>query len=324
MIKRITAGVILSVFWVSANADGPISGQGDWETTLELRAGGQAYYDTVQNITWVADASLAKTLAKRFQNAEITGAMLWPDWQIWINSLNYLGVGAWRLPTTVQPDGGCQNQSSTGDWGSNCKLGEMGHLYYITLGNSANPAVTNTGPFFNIRLGSYWTGTVYEDNADQAWHFNFNNGAQNRGTKENANLWGWIVRDGDIGTVPFNDADGDQRADDVDNCLTLANNSGAGAQCDSDNDGFGNRCDGDISFPVGVGVTNSQDYVIFRGQVGQPSVAPTYNKADINCNGSVNAQDYVLFRGLLGHPPGSSGYLCAGVSVSFDCPTLTY
>jgi hypothetical protein len=47
--------------------------------------------------------------------------------------------------------------------------------------------------------------------------------------------------------------------------------------------------------------------VLFRQQLGQPSVAPTYNKADFNCNTVVNSQDYVLFRGLLGSPPGPSG-----------------
>jgi len=47
--------------------------------------------------------------------------------------------------------------------------------------------------------------------------------------------------------------------------------------------------------------------VVLRAQLGQPSVAPTYNAADLNCNGVVNAQDYVMFRGLLESPPGPSG-----------------
>jgi hypothetical protein len=66
------------------------------------------------------------------------------------------------------------------------------------------------------------------------------------------------------------------------------------------------------------GTTNAQDYVLFRAQLGQPSFSPTYNKADINCNGgAVNAQDYVLFRGLLGSTPGPSGLACAG---TVPCP----
>jgi len=96
------------------------------------------------------------------------------------------------------------------------------------------------------------------------------------------------------------DADDDGIADSADNCQTIANP----VQCDSDSDGYGNHCDGDLN---NNGYTNSQDYVLFRQQLGQPSVAPTYNAADLNCNGVVNSQDYILFRDLLGQPLGPSG-----------------
>ena len=96
------------------------------------------------------------------------------------------------------------------------------------------------------------------------------------------------------------DTDGDGVPDGSDNCTLVSNAS----QCDSDADGYGNRCDGDLN---NNSSTNSQDYVLFRQQLGQPSVAPIYNQADINCNSSVNSQDYVLFRSLLGQPSGPSG-----------------
>ena len=96
------------------------------------------------------------------------------------------------------------------------------------------------------------------------------------------------------------DTDGDEVPDSADNCTLVANPS----QCDSDGDNFGNRCDGDLN---NSGATNSQDFVLFRAQLGQPSVDPTYNQADLNCSGSVNSQDYVLFRSLLGSAPGPSG-----------------
>ena len=44
--------------------------------------------------------------------------------------------------------------------------------------------------------------------------------------------------------------------------------------------------------------------MLFRAQLGAPSVAPTYNKADINANGVVNGSDTTLYRQLLGLPPG--------------------
>lgn len=99
------------------------------------------------------------------------------------------------------------------------------------------------------------------------------------------------------------DSDADGLADIADNCTQLANNTGPGAQCDSDNDGIGNRCDGDLN---NNGSVNAQDATLFRLQLGQPSNAPTYNSSDINCSGAVNAQDTTLFRQLLGSPPGPS------------------
>ncbi|TFG82182.1 MAG: hypothetical protein E4H19_13485 [Chromatiales bacterium] len=95
------------------------------------------------------------------------------------------------------------------------------------------------------------------------------------------------------------DSDEDGVPDSSDNCTLVANPS----QCDYDGDGFGNHCDGDLNNNT---FTNSQDFVLFRAQLGQPSVDPTYNQADLNCNGFVNSQDFVLFRGLLGSPPGPS------------------
>ena len=96
------------------------------------------------------------------------------------------------------------------------------------------------------------------------------------------------------------DTDGDGVPDESDNCTLLANPT----QCDSDGDGYGNRCDADFN---DNGSTNAQDTALFRQQLGQPSVGPTFNEADLNCNGAVNAQDTALFRQLLGSPPGPSG-----------------
>jgi hypothetical protein len=101
------------------------------------------------------------------------------------------------------------------------------------------------------------------------------------------------------------DTDSDGVSDSADNCTLVANP----AQCDSDGDGYGNHCDGDLN---NSGFTNSQDYVLFRSQLGAPSVGPTYNQADLNCNGFVNSQDYVLFRSRLGIPSGPSGVVPPG------------
>ncbi len=96
------------------------------------------------------------------------------------------------------------------------------------------------------------------------------------------------------------DADADGAYDGQDNCINAANFE----QIDSDSDGFGNHCDGDFN---NNSATNSQDYVLFKLQLGQPSAPPTYNQCDLNVNGFVNSQDFVLFRQLLALPPGPSG-----------------
>ncbi|MBN8279667.1 MAG: hypothetical protein J0M16_03565 [Gammaproteobacteria bacterium] len=96
------------------------------------------------------------------------------------------------------------------------------------------------------------------------------------------------------------DTDQDGLLDSVDNCIARPNPG----QCDSDADGYGNLCDGDLT---GNGFTNSQDLVVLRLELGKPSIGPAFNKADLNCSGNVNAQDLTLFRQMLGVPPGPSG-----------------
>jgi hypothetical protein len=95
------------------------------------------------------------------------------------------------------------------------------------------------------------------------------------------------------------DTDGDGVFDYQDNCQVVANPT----QCDTEGDGYGNRCDADLNHN---GIVNAQDTTLFRQQLGKASPAPKYNLADLNCNGAVNAQDTTLFRGLLGLPPGPS------------------
>lgn len=100
--------------------------------------------------------------------------------------------------------------------------------------------------------------------------------------------------------APAADTDGDGIDDPGDNCTNVSNPN----QTDSDGDGFGNRCDGDLN---NNGVTNSQDYLLFRAEIAQPSLPPTYNAGDFDANGAVNSQDYLLLRQMISYPPGPSG-----------------
>jgi hypothetical protein len=66
------------------------------------RAGGQAYYDDVLSITWLADANLADTNDFGVAGINANGTMSWNTAQSWIGAMsaaNYLGTKTWRLPT---------------------------------------------------------------------------------------------------------------------------------------------------------------------------------------------------------------------------------
>ncbi len=63
------------------------------------------------------------------------------------------------------------------------------------------------------------------------------------------------------------DPDGDGLVGAQDNCTLVANPG----QCDSDGDGYGNRCDGDLT---NNGFTNAQDSVVLRSKLGAASSAP--------------------------------------------------
>lgn len=181
---------------------------------LLSRMSGQAYYDTVLNITWLADANYAKT-----SGYDTDGLMTWSAAQAWIASLNagsgYLGLTDWRLPTAIDTGtSGCDFAYTGTDCGYNVDLstGEMAHLFYSTLGNvgfydtvgvptgcgtsSPNYCLTSTGPFSNLQSNIYWYRTSYAPATFYAWNFDFHWGIQDANPKS-SNGFAWAVRGGD-------------------------------------------------------------------------------------------------------------------------------
>lgn len=96
------------------------------------------------------------------------------------------------------------------------------------------------------------------------------------------------------------DSDQDGILDTDDNC-TLVPNPG---WCDSDEDGYGNFCDGDLT---NDGITNGRDVVILRNLLGTETPGPWFSSGDLNCDGAVDYFDPIVLRQLLGQPPGPSG-----------------
>lgn len=219
-----------------------VSGQGTWETTLQGRDldgntanGYEAYYDTVLNITWLANANLAasNTFGLAYntnlgdhpndaygpfytESIRTNGRMTWGAALHWIdamNQANYLGYNDWRLPD-VKPVNGSSFQygysvAGTTDRSYNITSpqSEMAHLYHVTLGNKSYSdtagnvqsgwGLSNTGPFSNVQSGNYWSGVEYAPYTNFAWSFNTFNGRQGDGLKNNA-LYAWAVRPGDV------------------------------------------------------------------------------------------------------------------------------
>ena len=207
-MKKALSGILLFMLFAStANA------------ALLSRLSGAAYYDTVLNITWLADANYAKT-----SGYDADGLMTWSAAQTWIGTLNtasYLGKNDWRLPTVIDTGApGCVTVAYTGtDCGFNVDLstGEMARMFYSTLGNTAaintsgvaqpcisagpNYCLTNVGPFSNLQPNYYWSGTEYAPFTSDAWLFYFDLGSQYNDDKSTG-FYAWAVRPGDIATVP--------------------------------------------------------------------------------------------------------------------------
>ena len=97
------------------------------------------------------------------------------------------------------------------------------------------------------------------------------------------------------------DTDADGVLDSGDNCVLVANPG----QLDTDGDGFGNACDGDLN---NSGLVTAADFAILRSVLNQSSSASlTAATADLNGSGVVTETDYAILRSLIGTAPGPSG-----------------
>lgn len=102
------------------------------------------------------------------------------------------------------------------------------------------------------------------------------------------------------------DSDADGVLNNADNCTLAANgplilDNGNNSQLDTDSDGFGNLCDGDLNNDNTV---NVQDLGLFKARFFTGDV-----DADMNGDGTVNVLDLGLFKAGFFMPPGPSGPL---------------
>lgn len=197
----------------------------------------EAYYDTVLDITWLANANLAQTNTFGVSGILANGRMEWATANSWIgamNAANYLGISAWRLPAMYDiGNNGCTLDSYTSYNGGDCgynvvstgpQASELASMFYSTLGNLAyyttsgtvNPACTgcpkwqNTAPFTNLGASNfYWYGQStttdsfgidYGPPALYAWYFG-PSGAQRPQDQTGSYYNAWAVFDGDVQAV---------------------------------------------------------------------------------------------------------------------------
>jgi hypothetical protein len=144
---------------------------------LVLSPDGVTVYDTVNNVTWLADANFPA--ANRFGLAlcsgpgtqpcvNASGSMEYQSAAAWVNAMNaanYLGHSNWQLPTTPTLDPGCGKTGPNGNsFGYGCSASAFGSLYYNALGlkapDTAVPIPANAvGPFTNLQPYLYWSQT---------------------------------------------------------------------------------------------------------------------------------------------------------------------
>jgi hypothetical protein len=170
--------------------------------------GTPAVYDTDLNITWLANANLAASnnfgvTSGIILTGSAAGQMNWNAAQNWIagmNAADYLGYNDWRLPATPYPDATC---SGSGSFGYNCSGSEMGHLFYLELGGTAQSSIfTSTDPdldkFLNLKAANYWsTDITYTSPDTDAFLFQFASGGQ-LGIAKTSTEYAWAVRTGDV------------------------------------------------------------------------------------------------------------------------------
>jgi hypothetical protein len=132
-------------------------------------------YDTVTAVTWYKHPN--------------NNPMTWEEAMKWAASLHVAGFRDWRLPATP------------GTEYDYTKEGEMGRLYYDSLGNDDDGPLANKGPLAELEPYDYWSGTEFQDNpANYAWAFDFRTGRQ-RSIAKNSIAYAIAVRSGG-GTPP--------------------------------------------------------------------------------------------------------------------------
>lgn len=186
---------------------------------LQLSADGLTVYDSINNITWLADVNTPATNGFGLPSCNgslpgtricinFNGSMNYNAAAAWVaamNQANYLGHSDWQLPTTPLTDKNCGKVGPNGaSFGFGCTAGALDSMYNA-LGlqppNSAVPVTNNSvGPFSNIQPYLYWSQASAGQTQGNAT-FSFATGWQGANTLPNF-LYVWPMAGGRIPGIP--------------------------------------------------------------------------------------------------------------------------
>jgi hypothetical protein len=164
--------------------------------------GNRLIYDTDLNITWY-DFTNSSSPSSWYSHLEWASGL----------TVNFGGVvyDDWRLPTTaIIEDPPIHRYDGTTTYGFNISSSEMGHLFYVELGNlgrydasgfdrGPDNRLLNTGPFTDLQPHSYYSGT--STGPFVSAYFQFSSGEQYQAAKEalgGTGLYSIAVREGNV------------------------------------------------------------------------------------------------------------------------------
>lgn len=171
--------------------------------------------DSDGRMNWAAAAAWASNLSYFDSVRNVT----WDDWRLPIVSPI---DGTTTFNTALNTDGTTDRgtartttNGADGGWrdGAGDPVSEMGHMYYVSLANlglcdpnlpwcsaQIDAGLKNTGPFTNVQLDLYWSGTALDSSS--AWLFRAHNGTQFNDDKT-FESFAWAVRPGNVSAVPI-------------------------------------------------------------------------------------------------------------------------
>jgi hypothetical protein len=218
--------------------------------------------------------------------------------------------GWWRLESASTPDAGDIPLSGVGvspDWSISPLSMDFleqpitaspGLANLLILNTSQDPLARATPHLLGADASSFKLKPI--DSSDEYTSVDLSFAP----TAPGSNTASLEVRNADTGgllaSVPLRglalaDTDADGIADRRDNCQQVANPD----QRDSDHDGYGNLCDGDLN---NDGKTDGADLKVFNLRYKTSDA-----DADFNGDGIVNTLDLSILKLLYGKPPGPSG-----------------